>query len=87
MDWDDEGDAGVESGDDEIPQIGRGAYIAGVWCDPIDPHPFPQRERCSRSEFDQDYIPSPIRVRTYKRAFVIHFQGLRVMSCRIVWSI
>ena len=54
MDWANEGDAGVESRDDEGPQIGRGAYVAGVWCDPIDPHLFPQRERCSRSEFDPD---------------------------------
>ena len=36
MDW---GDAGVESGDDEGPQEGQGAFVAGVWLDALDPHP------------------------------------------------
>ena len=65
MDWNDHGDAQDESGDDEGPQIGRGAYVGGVWQDPLDPHPFPERERRSRSEFDPDYVPSPIRAKTY----------------------
>ena len=64
MDWNDHGDAQDESGDDEDPKIGRGAYVGGVWQDPLDPHPFPERERRSRSEFDPDYVLSPIRVKT-----------------------
>ena len=83
MDWDDEGDAGVEHGDDEGPRVGQGAYVAGVWCDAIDPHLFGPRQRCSLSDIDPDYVPSPIRVRTYNRAFIIHFQGICVISCRI----
>ena len=65
MDLDDHGDAEDESGDDEGPQIGRGAYVDGVWQDPLDPHPIPQIERHSRSEYDPDYVSSPIRVKTY----------------------
>ena len=40
MDWNDHGDAQDESGDDEGPQIGRGAYVGGVWQDPLDSHLF-----------------------------------------------
>ena len=65
MDCNDHGDAQDEFGDDEDPQIGWGAYVGGVWLDPLDPHTFSQRERRSRSEFDPDYVPSPIRVKTY----------------------
>ena len=73
MEWDDEGDAGVEHGDDEGPRVGQGAYVAGVWCDAIDPHPFGPRQSCSLSDIDPDYVPSPIRIRTYNRAFIIQF--------------
>ena len=83
MDWDDEGDTGVEHGDDEGPQEGQGAYVAGVWCDPIDLHLFGPKRRCLLSDIDPDYVSSPVRVRTYNRAFIIHFQGIRVISCRI----
>ena len=62
MDW---GDTGVESGDDEGPQKGQGAYVAGVWLDALDPHPIAPRQRSSLSDFDPDYVPSPARVRTY----------------------
>ena len=86
MKWDEDANPGVHSGDDEGPQMGQGAYVARVWCNPLDPHPVPPRERCSRSEFNPDYVPSPIRVRTCKRACIIKFRGLRVMTCRIVWS-
>ena len=53
MDWDDEGDAGVEHGDDEGPRVGQGAYVAGVWCDPIDLHLFGPKQRCLLSDIDQ----------------------------------
>ena len=71
MDWGD--DAGVQSGDDEGPPEGQGVFVAGVWLDAIDPHPIPPRQRFSLSDFDPDYVPSPARVRTYNRAFIVHF--------------
>ena len=78
MDWGD--DAGVQSGDDEVDRDGQGAFVAVQWLDPIDPHPIPPRERFSLSDFDLDYVPSPARVRTYNRAFIVHFQERRVIS-------
>ena len=77
MDW---GDTGVESGDDEGPQEGQGAYVAGVWLDALDPHPIAPRQRSSLSDFDPDYVPSLARVRTYNRAFIVHFQERHVIS-------
>jgi hypothetical protein len=73
MAWDDEADIGVQSrdvdandgiqlGDDEGPGIGHGAWVGREWHNPIDPHPFPPRERCSRSEFDPDYELNPRQV-------------------------
>jgi len=77
MDWSDDG---VQSGDDEGPREVQGAFVAGVWLDAIDPHLIPPRQRFSLSDFDPDYIPSPARVRTYNRAFIVHFQEIRVIS-------
>ena len=59
MDWGD--DAGVQSGDDEVDRDGQGAFVAGQWLEPIDPHPIPPRQRFSLSDFDPDYVPSPGR--------------------------
>ena len=78
MDWGD--DAGVQSGDDEVDRDGQGAFVAGQWLEPIDPHPIPPRQRFLLSDFDPDYVPSPARVRTYNRAFIVHFQERRVIS-------
>ena len=78
MDWGD--DAGVQSGDDEVDRDGQGAFVAGVWLDAIDPHPCPPRQRFSLEDFDPDYVPSPARVRSYNRAFIVHFQEIRVIS-------
>jgi len=78
MDWGD--DAGVQSGDDEVDRDRQGAFVAGQWLDPIDPHPIPPRQRFSLSDFDPDYVPSPTRVRTYNRAFIVHFQERRIIS-------
>jgi hypothetical protein len=64
MEWDDEGDVGVESGDDEDPKVGQGAWVGGQWHNLIDPHLFPPRESCSRSEFDPDYVANPSQVMT-----------------------
>ena len=77
MDW---GDAGVESGDDEGPQEGQGAYVEGVWLDALDPHSIAPRQKSSLSDFDPDYVPSPARVTTYNRAFIVHFQERCVLS-------
>jgi hypothetical protein len=38
-------DVGVESGDEQGPRIGQGAWVGNKWHDPIDPHPVPARER------------------------------------------
>ena len=80
MDWDDEGDAGVEHGDDEGPREGQWAFLAGVWMEAIDPHPCPPRQRFSLEDFDPDYVPSPARVRSYNQVFIVHFQEIRVIS-------
>jgi hypothetical protein len=64
MQWDDEGDIEVESGDDEGPQVEQGAWVGGQWHDSIDPHPFPPREIRSRSEFDPNYVLNPSQVIT-----------------------
>ena len=77
MDW---GDAGVVSGDEEGPQEGQRAFVAGVWLDAIDPHRIPPRQRFLLSDFDPYYVPSPARVRTYNRAFIVHFQERCVIS-------
>ena len=77
MDW---GDAGVESGDDKGPKVGQGAYVAGLWLDALDPHPIAPRQKSSLLDFDPDYVPSPARVRTYNRAFIVHFQEICVIS-------
>jgi len=78
MDWGD--DAGVQNGDDEGPREGQWAFILGVWMDAIDPHPCPPRQRFSLKDFDPDYIPSPAWVRSYNRAFIVHFQEIRITS-------
>ena len=78
MDWGD--DARVQSGDDEVDRDGQGAFVAGQWLEPIDPHPIPPRQRFSLEDFDPDYVPSPARVRSCNRAFIVHFQEIRVIS-------
>ena len=78
MDWGD--DTGVQSEDEEVDRDGQGAFVDGVWLDAIDPHPCPPRQRFSLEDFDRDYIPSPARVRSYNRSFIIHFQEIRVIS-------
>ena len=78
MDWGD--DARVQSGEDEVDREGQGAFVAGVWLDAIDPHPIHPRQRFSLTDFDPDYVPSPARVRTYNRAFIVHFQEIWVIS-------
>ena len=78
MDWGD--DAGVQSGEDEVDREGQGVSVAGVWLDAIDPHPMPPRQRFSLADFDPDYVSSSARVRTYNRAFIVHFQEICIIS-------
>ena len=78
MDWGD--DAGVQSGEDKVDREGQGAFVAGLWLDPIDPHLFPPRQRFSLSDFDLDYVLSPAQVRTCNRVFIVHFQERRVIN-------
>ena len=70
MDWGD--DTRVQSGDAEVDRDGQGAFV--------DPHSCPPRQRFSLEDFDLDYVPSPARVRSYNRAFIVHFQEIRVVS-------
>ena len=46
-----------ESGDDNGPRVGQGAWVNGRWEDPLDPHLVPQRERRSMEALDPDYEP------------------------------
>ena len=78
MDWGD--DVGVQSGDDEVDRDGQAAFVDGEWLDAIDPHPCPPRQRFSLEDFDPDYVPSPARVRSYNREFIVHFQEICVIS-------
>ena len=51
-----------ESGDEDGPRIGKGAWKDGRWQDPLDPHPFPQRDRRSMEALDPDYEPEQHQV-------------------------
>jgi len=46
-----------ESGDEDGPRIGKGAWKDGRWQDSLDPHPFQQRDRRSMEALDPDYEP------------------------------
>ena len=46
-----------ESGDDDGPRVGQGAWVDGRWQDSLDPHPFLQREHRSMEALDPDYEP------------------------------
>ena len=57
IEWVEEYDRNSISEDEEGPRIGEGAWVDGVWKDPLDPHPVEPRQRWSRVEFDPDYEP------------------------------
>ena len=44
-----------ESGDEDGPRVGQGAWVDGRWHDPDDPHSILQRESRSREALDPDY--------------------------------
>ena len=46
-----------ESGDESGPRVGQGAWVDGWWQDPLNPHPFLQREHRSMEALDPDYEP------------------------------
>ena len=46
-----------ESVDEDGPRIGKGAWRDSRWQDPLDPHPFPQRDHRSMEALDPDYEP------------------------------
>ena len=52
-----ESDVDAESGDEDGPRVGQGAWVDGRWVDPLDPHPVPQREKRSMEAFDLNYEP------------------------------
>ena len=51
-----------ESGDEDGPRIGKGAWVNGRWEDPLDPHPVLQREHHSMEALDPDYEPEQRQV-------------------------
>ena len=53
-----------ESGDDDGPRVGQGAWVNGRWEDLLDPHLVPQRERRSMEVLDPDYEPEPQVMKT-----------------------
>jgi len=46
-----------QSGDDQGRVEGPGGWQGNEWLDPADPHPVPQRERCSEETMDPNYEP------------------------------
>ena len=50
-----------ESGHEDGPRVGQGAWEDGRWQDPLDPHPFPQRESRSQDALDPDYNRNNVR--------------------------
>ena len=72
-----------ESGDKDGPRIGKGAWAGGRWQDPLDPHPFPQRESRSMEVLDPDYEPEQHQVmntRLITTKHSIHFHRLRIRT-------
>ena len=57
-----------ESRDEDGPRVGKGAWVGGRWQDPLDPHPFPQRESRSMEALDPDYEPEQCQVMNYNEA-------------------
>ena len=72
-----------ESGDEDGPRVGQGAWVDGGWQDPLDPHPFPQRERRSMDALDLDYEPKQRQVmnaRLITTKHSIRFHRLRIRT-------
>ena len=72
-----------ESGDEGGPRVGQGAWVDGRWQDPLDPHPFPQRESRSQDALDPDYEPEQRQVMNTRLITTKHFMRfhrLRIMT-------
>jgi len=72
-----------ESRDEDGPRVGQGAWVDGRWQDPLDPHPFPQRESRSMDALDLDYEPKQHQVmnaRLITTKHSIRFHRLRIRT-------
>jgi len=72
-----------ESGDEDGPRVGQGAWVDGRWQDPLDPHTFSQRERRSQDALDPDYKPEQRQVmntRLITTKHSIRFHRLRIRT-------
>ena len=72
-----------ESGDEDGPRVRQGAWVDDRWQDPLDPHPFPQRESRSQDALDPDYEPKQRQVmntRLITTKDIICFHRLRVTT-------
>ena len=73
----------AESGDEDGPRVGQGAWVDGRWHDPLDPHTFPQRESRSMEALDPDYEPEQRQVmntRLITTKHSIRFYRLRIKT-------
>ena len=57
-----ESDVDAESGDEDGPRVGQGAWVDGRWQDPLDPHTFSHRKSRSQDALDPDYEPEQCQV-------------------------
>ena len=73
-----------ESGDEDGPRVGQGAWVDGRWQDPLDPHPFPQRDHRSMEALDPDYKPEQRQVMNTRLITTKHF--IRFHRLRITTS-
>ena len=72
-----------ESGDEDGPRVGQGAWVDGKWQDPLDPHTFSQRESRSQDALDPDYEPEQHQVmntRLITTKHSIRFHRLRIRT-------
>ena len=70
-----------ESGDEDGPRVGQGAWVDGRWQDPLDP--FPQIESRSQDALDPDYEPKQRQVmnaRLITTKHSIRFHRLRIRT-------
>jgi hypothetical protein len=78
-------DVSVESGYEQGPRIGQGAWVGNKWHDLIDPHHIPARERWSGDVFDPDYEPEARQVMNTR--LITTKQTIQVMTCMTCKSV
>ena len=72
-----------ESGDEDGPRVGQGAWVDGRWQDPLDPHTFSHRKSRSQDALDLDYEPKQCQVmntRLITTKHSIRFHRLRIRT-------